>query len=201
MPGGEAAYSVYADGSLGNGAAMRVAPLSLLFAHKNEQLIQAVALASSVTHAHPIGIQGAQLIASAVDAALRAGSGREVFDCAAAGTYDLPFRQRLILARGMFGEEPDHREVASVLGNGIAAHESVVSALVIACMFIDRPFAEMIGFVVGVGGDVDTIGAMSGAIWGAFRGRNALPDPPLRYLEDRDLMESYANQIVELANR
>lgn len=200
MPWNEASYSVYPDGSYGNGAAMRVAPLALLFCNQPEQMNEAVALASSVTHSHSLGIQGAQIIAIAVAAATRTADRQAVFDAVIDGDWEMPHLQRLRIAETKLEQEPNHHDVASILGNGIAAHESVTSALLVACWFLDRPFADMIGFIVSVGGDVDTIGAMAGAIWGACRGIDELPDPPLQYLEDREELEALARRIALLSS-
>ncbi|MEM9347179.1 MAG: ADP-ribosylglycohydrolase family protein [Planctomycetota bacterium] len=200
MPWRDARFSIYKAGSYGNGAAMRVAPIALLFANDKDALDDAVRLASSVTHAHPIGIQGALIIAHAIAAALKTNDGEAIFAEVMEEPWDTTHEQRMNIAYGMLGEIPDHKEVASVLGNGIGAHESVTSALLIACSFIDRPFADMFGYIVSVGGDVDTIGAMAGSVWGAARGCSALPDPPLSFLEDMETLKYLALAIYQLAS-
>ncbi len=45
------------------------------------------------------------------------------------------------------------------------------------------------------GGDTDTIGAMSDAVWGAANGASALPREPLRTLEQRDRLERTADAL------
>ena len=49
------------------------------------------------------------------------------------------------------------------------------------------------------GGDVDTVGAMSGAIWGAANGAERLPAPELERLEERGRLESTARALHEAA--
>ena len=62
--------SIYPDGSFGNGAAMR-APIIGLFYHKNSNdFIDAVRGSAVITHAHPLAIEGAILIALATSLAL-----------------------------------------------------------------------------------------------------------------------------------
>ena len=56
----------FPGGSYGNGAAMRVAPVGLFFRHDTDMLIQQSRLSAIPTHVHPLGINGAQLIALAV---------------------------------------------------------------------------------------------------------------------------------------
>jgi hypothetical protein len=67
-----AGRAVYADGSLGNGAAMRAAPIGLFFQSDFESLRRAAELASSITHAHPLGIEGGVLMARATALVLNA---------------------------------------------------------------------------------------------------------------------------------
>src|SRR5688500_11382225 len=53
-------------GSFGNGAAMRVAPDGLFFRGDRQAVIEQARLSSVATHLHPLGIEGAQLLALAV---------------------------------------------------------------------------------------------------------------------------------------
>ena len=68
------------------------------------------------------------------------------------------------------GEHPDPPAVVSQLGHGIAALDSCVTAIYLAARFLAKPFLDLQQFVTACGGDVDTIGAMAGAIWGAANG-------------------------------
>ncbi len=59
--------SVFPDGSYGNGAAMRVAPVGLFFHHQPELLLEQARLSAIPTHVHPWGIEGAILLAASLD--------------------------------------------------------------------------------------------------------------------------------------
>ncbi len=80
--------------------------------------------------------------------------------------------------------------MASRLGNGMAAQESCVTALYLGLAFLDKAFMEMLAFIARVKGDVDTIGAMAGAIWGAVQGAHKLPPDELQTLEQVERLES-----------
>jgi poly(ADP-ribose) glycohydrolase ARH3 len=56
----------FPGGPFGNGAAMRVAPVGLLFRDDRARLWEQARLSSLPTHVHPFGIEGAQLLALAV---------------------------------------------------------------------------------------------------------------------------------------
>lgn len=53
-------------GSFGNGAAMRAAPVGLLFHRNLDRLWEQARLSALPTHVRPLGIEGAQLLALAV---------------------------------------------------------------------------------------------------------------------------------------
>jgi ADP-ribosylglycohydrolase len=57
---------------------------------------------------------------------------------------------------------------------------------------LTAPFLELQAFVAQVGGDVDTIGAMAGALWGAANGAARLPGSELAKLEQRERLERAA---------
>lgn len=195
----EANRFVYPNGSYGNGAAMRVAPLALFYAERIAELDRAVLQASSVTHAHSLGIQGAQIIARAIVNATNTISPKEILTQAAAEKTEAKHQERLSRTVIMLEQEPNQQSVVSSLGHGVSAHESISTALLIACWFLDRPFLDMLGFIVSVGGDVDTIGAMAGSIWGAYRGLSDLPSSLLGSLEDASLLQSYGEHIASMA--
>ncbi len=69
---------------------------------------------------------------------------------------------------------PTINEVAAVLGNDIRAHTAVPAAIY-AFLSHPRSFADAVTYAVQLGGDRDTIGAMTGAIAGARHGVTAIP--------------------------
>ena len=70
------------------------------------------------------------------------------------------------------------------LGNGITSLTSCPTALYIALRHLSSPFDEMMQFIIKCGGDVDTIGAMAGALWGIANGAARLPSVDLEAREE-----------------
>ena len=172
-----AAKAVHKEGSFGNGAAMRTPVLSLFITEGLPELIKETRRAAETTHGHPLGVEGAVLISVASHKLLRRSSTTEVLSSCAACCQSDEFRERLELVGEWLAENahPEPKTVAARLGNGMSAHESCVSALYIALRHLEASFAALIGFVIACKGDVDTIGAMAGALWGACNGASALP--------------------------
>jgi len=199
MPWRDANRSVYRDGSYGNGAAMRAPVVGLFHAADPDALSEAVRASALVTHAHPLGIEGARLVARAVAEALT--DPAAALERAGAECTESEFRERVDVAREWLesGDQPEPDEIVDRLGAGIAATESCVTALYLALRFLDEKFAELHDFVARCGGDVDTIGAMSGAIWGAANGSGRLPRAELERLEQKERLESTARELYRAA--
>ena len=190
----EANRSVYPEGSYGNGGAMRAPLVGLYYADRADELAEAARLSASVTHAHPLGQEGAALLASATALASSSRFPMEILEGAAAHCGHDPFLKRIDIAAAWLRSKqtPTATEVRQKLGNGIAAAESCVTALYIALRFLESPYMEMHRFAVQCGGDVDTIGAMAGAIWGAAIGAARLPSDKLANLEQRTELTALA---------
>lgn len=193
----EANRTVHRDGSYGNGGAMRAPVVGLFYSNRPDDLVAAARLSASVTHVHPLGMEGAALVASATAAALLRHTPAEVLEGAASVCTLEPFLARLETAIDWFnsGAEPGPTEVAGQLGHGVAASESCVTAVYVAVRFLNRTFLELHQFVAACGGDVDTIGAMAGAIWGAANGVAQLPVEALERLEQRERLTIVASAL------
>jgi len=211
MQWSEANCSVYSEGSFGNGGAMRVPVIGLfyasemgevLYATETEKLCEAAQLSAQITHAHPLGMDGALLIATAVAHALFTRKPFEILEFSAAHCSEIEFQERLAVARTWLASSatPDPREVRRQLGNGIAAVESCVTALYLAARFLNQPFLELQSFIARCGGDADTIGAMAGAVWGAANGAAQLPADALRKLEGAERIKRVAEELYRVAN-
>lgn len=193
----QAATAIFPDGSYGNGAAMRVAPVGLVWAHDRAEAAAVARRQAVVTHAHAVGIDGAVVQASAVSVAARTGA-FQVDDLASlpAATDDL--RAGLAAAAALPSDTtPD--DVVRALGNTVIAQRSVPTALWCAASCSDVRSA--VTFAVGLGGDTDTIAAMAGAIRGAADGPSGLPSQWLAVAEGVDEMRDLAVHLWHTAQR
>jgi poly(ADP-ribose) glycohydrolase ARH3 len=209
VPAREAAARVFdGRGSLGNGAAMRVAPVAVRFAVDKGRLLEQAERSARVTHAHLLGVDGARVQAAAIGAALR---GEDVLVAARESALTAELRHRVDAVETLLGEasnadtlspgkQPSQRPVSlaravELLGNGSAAMESVPTAIY-AALAHDH-FEEAVAFAVSCGGDTDTIAAMAGAIAGARDGASAIPARWLDALEDGSKGRTYVQGLAE----
>lgn len=168
----------FPEGSYGNGAPMRVAPIGLT--QSGSALIEMARLSARVTHAHPLAQIGAVLHATAVREAC---CGRlEMFgvlhqtlaQLERQGLDTREYSQRLERVESGLQSGRSCASLAEELGTGVSALESVPVALY---CFLSHPqdFERVIHEAIFVGGDVDTLASMAGALSGAYLGLSALP--------------------------
>jgi poly(ADP-ribose) glycohydrolase ARH3 len=169
------------EGSLGNGAAMRIAPVAVLFADAPQRLRAQAERSARLTHAHPLAIDAAVAQAAAIAAALR---GEDILAAGRGAARQPELRSRLERAAVLLESEPGPAAVADLLGNSAIGHESVPTAMFAAAS--QGGFEEAVSFAVRCGGDTDTLGAMAGALAGAAHGASAIPARWLDALEDGD---------------
>lgn len=186
------AESHFPGGSYGNGAAMRVAPVGLLFRDDHDAVWEQARLSSLPTHVHPLGIEGAQLVGLAVALACsadrldRGGFFENLSSRCVSLEYSGPLRRANRL---------DHVRDLGLFGNGIEATASAVTAIASFGLTPDS-YDETIGNAILLGGDTDTIAAMAGAISGAYLGVQAIPDHLLNNLEDRKQGKTYIESLA-----
>ncbi len=192
---------VFREGSFGNGGAMRAPVVGLFCCANLEVLVEHARATAVITHAHPLGQEGAVLVALAAALACDNLPPGEIFGVLRAHSqHQPPFRERAALASSWLAcHSPSPGEVRARLGNGISASDSCVTAIYIALRFQDAPFMEMLDFVTACRGDVDTIGAMAGAIWGARNGDTALPREQCNLLEDHERLRRVARELHRVA--
>ena len=112
-----AANKLYQGGSFGNGSAMRVAPVGLLYSRNLEKLREKAYQSSSITHSHELGKEGAALQACAVVLALNTPSDedidREIFLSRLQDfMQDQLYKEKIGQIRELLGEQDKARVVA-----------------------------------------------------------------------------------------
>lgn len=165
-----------------NGAAMRITPVGIARPIDSiATFVDAVAAASAPTHNTGLGIAGAAAVGAAVSAGVDGATTADAIDLAIAAA-DEGARRGYWAAGGEIGPrlrwavpylanlDPALRPdaVAEVIGTSVASQESVVAALALAACAEDA--WHTLCLAAGLGGDTDTIAAMTGAVLGATRG-------------------------------
>jgi poly(ADP-ribose) glycohydrolase ARH3 len=196
----EAAQSLFGgQGSFGNGAAMRIAPVGLFF-HDSPDLYEQARASASVTHAHPVGADGAAVLAWTIAQAVKLDP-QEPFPSEgfSQGLVDFArtreIRDRMVLVRTLLAEDVAPRDAARRLGRSVAVHQSMPFA-VYAFLRHPKSFEACLFCAILHGGDRDTLGAMACAVSGAYLGIAAIPQAWREKLENREYIEELAFRLV-----
>ncbi len=191
-------------GSFGNGASMRIAPLGLFF-HDNPHIYEISEQSAIVTHAHPLGIEGAAVLAKAIGLVVELDpeisnstvERDQYLDLLISYSKTEQFKEKLYLVKDLLKEEKKLQVCAKQLGANVEALKSVpfsiLSFLRNSCNFEDCLLDTVL-----VSGDRDTIGAMVGALLGAYLGIQKIANHWIEKLENRAYIESLSLQLVEL---
>ncbi len=168
-PWQEAAAAVFGGtGSMGNGGAMRAAPLGGYFAEDLDAVVAQARASAQVTHAHPEGQAGAIAVAVAAAWAWRhrgdPALARELIQAAVERTPDGDTRAGLVAAAAL-PFKASVAEAVGKLGNGsrIISRDTAPFALWCAARHIDD-FTEAMWATVSGLGDRDTTCAIVGGI-------------------------------------
>ena len=201
-----AAWNSVAGPSWGNGGAMRIAPLGVAMCGSAD-LIQAAEESCKITHTHPNGVAGAVVQALGVSEAVRRGllslgldrvELAELWVSAASEYGEGMVRALRRLADLRAGPDPEDKAqtLSTVFPCDVSAAGAVPAAL--AAFLWSEDFEDAVVTAVNAGGDSDTVGAMAGALAGAYYGASQIPEDLLAGLSEDGMAPS---EVKELGRR
>ena len=213
-----------------NGAAMRIAPVGIavpLDPAASSQislltLVDRVVMASSVTHNTGIALAGAAAVAAAVSAgvsgatvaqatalgiqAARLAAGRGHWVAGADVAARIEWAAGLVAGRARAGGEPGREAEAAgliytLVGTSLATQESVPAAFAVLAAVPADPWRAC-RLAASLGGDCDTIAAMTGAIAGACHGVGSFPPGAIAAIDAQGLgLAALAGELLALRDR
>jgi len=193
--------------SFGNGGAMRVAPIGCFYYSDLEAIKENAILSARITHNHPEGLAGAVAQATAIGLAVQHALGNRgieperLLDKIAAQVIDIDkgFAEALGAVKSI-PRDSTLEVIEAIAGRyslSLRAIESVPAA--IGAFVLTGSFRDAVVLAVNLGGDTDTIGAMAGAIAGAYYGYSEIPQGWLDPLENGAKGRDYVvNCVTEL---
>lgn len=170
-------------GSYGNGAAMRISPVAY-FAKSLEEVKVLSREVTAVSHNHPEGLKGAESTAVAIWLALNKKSKEEIKSYIEEHYYKLDFDYETLKEQYSFKE---------------SSQNTVPQA--IFCFLISENFEDCLRTSISIGGDADTLCAISCAIAEAFYGvPKQIHSTAIQFLDKRltDLYKKYYEQSTKL---
>ena len=190
---------------------MRIAPIGFFYYNDREKLVQTALLSAQITHRHRQGMAGALAQALAVGLATEHGVRKQQVD-RCSFLREIATQVRLVdhevadeLSRiGSLetagGLEDKIEQIAAAFARDISAKGAVPPAL--ASFLLNGSFSDTVVTAVNCGGDTDTVGAMAGAVAGAYYGFSAIPREWVVPLENgekgRDYVVALGKGLAEL---
>ena len=192
----------FKDGSYGNGAAMRAPILAMCFPEDKESLSANIVKCSEITHAHPLAIEGAKLIAFVTYSALHDWNNEAILEALPTWCKSNEYQTKVAFCIESIqaSDTVQIKVLKSKLGNSIAASQSCVTAIYFALKYRNQSYDSMLTQIYKLGGDADTIGAMAGAIWGAFNGCDAIDKRKIQSIESSAKIVDLSEQLYAMSS-
>jgi ADP-ribosylglycohydrolase len=171
----EAARLFHGQGSYGNGAAMRAAPIGAYFASDLDRVRREALRSAEPTHAHPEGAAGAVAVAIAAALATSGAQRDQILPEVIRFTPGGHTQERLRRAAET-DLSADPVRVGLALGTGldVTAHDTVPFGLWVVVRHLTS-FEDAIWTATSQYGDRDTLGAIVGGIVVLATGEEAIP--------------------------
>ena len=188
--------------SQGNGAAMRVVPLAIVYHDEPDTLVDMVRENARQTHPNPEAVAGAEAVARLVayfleleaDATFDA---ETLIDAALprSTTQDLDaWRERI----AKVAEQVERGERLEQVGTS-GWVEDTISAVIYLLLTYGVQIDEALREILAAGGDVDTIAALYAACVGAWRGTGVLKPKWVEEVQGAATLIEQADRLVEAA--
>jgi ADP-ribosyl-[dinitrogen reductase] hydrolase len=172
----------------GNGSIMRLAPVALRWHNDPEAARRHARAQSRTTHGAPAAVEASALLADILVDAIKTGD----------KAYAL--RSRDVDVRGL--SRIAHGDWRAKERAGIKSSGYVVDTLEAALWSVHSSdsFADAVILAANLGGDADTVGAVTGQIAGALWGSTGIPRVWLDKLAWRDRIEDRARRLMAAAS-
>jgi ADP-ribosyl-[dinitrogen reductase] hydrolase len=185
--------------SAGNGSIMRLAPVPLFYAQNPLEAIEKSGESSRTTHQAITAIDACKylggLIVGAINGVSKEELLSELYSPVPGYWEENPLVEEIYeIAAGSFKE----RQPPEIQGTGYVV-KSLEAAL--WAFYRSNSFREGCLLAVNLGMDADTTAAVYGQIAGAFYGESEIPESWRNQLFHRDLLEYFANRLLELSLR
>jgi ADP-ribosyl-[dinitrogen reductase] hydrolase len=185
--------------SAGNGSLMRLAPVPLFYSQSPLEAIERSGESSRTTHGAASAIDACRYFGGLIAGAILGGTKEELLSNSYAPAQDY-WRTH--------GLAPEIAEIADGSFKRLQPPQIKGTGHVVKCLqaalwafYRSNSFREGCLLAVNLGNDADTTGAVYGQIAGAYYGEEGIPAEWRRTLAHTELIQSFADRLLELAMR
>jgi ADP-ribosylglycohydrolase len=197
-----------------SGLPMKVTPLGIIFDIKDQgKILDTLEKLAYYSHYTDSAVSAAAGVTAFISSALSGSSIEQIFDdvlefmqnaeSCALKTFQPSSYQRVKFLYSYL-EKFEHNKdslnfLSEVIGTGINSYEVVPAALMVFKLFSNQPL-KAIDAAVELGGDTDTIAALTGSFTGAYNGISSFEEGPLAKLSEVNEFDfkNTAEKLLEL---
>ncbi len=189
------------DNFNGNGSLMRMVPIAFYAYAKNleeNDIIDLVSLSSSLTHSHGISILGCYIYVRYLIFLLDGFDKNQSYDLIKKLDYSFVSSEIKEEYKNLFADNFLSLPLDKISSTGYIVHtlESVIW-----CVNNTNSFKEAIIGAINLGGDTDTIGALTGALAGIIYGFHSIPKYWINNLQKKDYLKLMYSSFLKTLNR
>lgn len=168
------------------GAAMRVAPIGLIYNFSFELVEKYAYIQSMVTHKGKAAIGGAVAVAMVIASLCH--------------QYDRESISKEVITKTEKYDKLVSGKIASGAADGVSIYAWDAVPAAFYCFLTFNSYEECVLNAVNMGGDTDSIGAMAGAMKGAELGISNIPQKWVEEVRDTHYLQEVAEQLYETYN-
>ncbi len=177
----------------GNGSLMRLAPVALFYGHDLNVAAHCAGASSLTTHGSPEATDACRVFAAMIVTALHGGDKAELRTLSVKNPWMLKTQPKIAaIVRGDYR----NKDISEISGDGY-----VVSTLEAALWCFEKTDSFEAGAIecVNLGLDTDSVGAVYGALAGAFYGYEAIPARWRDNLVKKELVLDFADRLCAVS--
>jgi len=178
---------IVGDENSGNGSLMRLAPIALYYYHDKNKLINYASQSSQTTHKSELSVDACIYYAQLIAGAIKGNSKEELLSNEFVDTKDMR-KEVISIVNGSYKEDKIYQPTGYVI-------DTLETALVAFDRF--NSFEDGLLYIVSLGYDTDTVGAVYGQLAGAFYGYDNIPNKWKSSLMRHNMIYNIAEKIYE----
>lgn len=192
------------ESSNGNGSLMRMSPIPIYSLQESDGvLLQRCQDVSSITHAHPRSIIACGIYSLFLKALLLGKKKEEAYKESVKISNEYYSKDQRFTNELKYFQRIFNLELQNLTEDEIESSGYVIDSLEasIWCSVHFKSFKDMMLGAINLGGDTDTIGAITGSIAGAIYGKTSIPEEWIKKIIRMDeilpLIKDFSNKAVE----
>ena len=187
--------------SNGNGSLMRILPVAYYSYYKNlnnEQIYQLTKNISSLTHRHEISILGCYIYVLYTIKLIQGIDKEEAYKQIQKEDYSKFTKESLDKYKRILKEDINNQNINNIKSSGYIV-DSLEAAL--WCILNTDNYKDSVLTAVNLGGDTDTIAAITGSMTGIIYGYNEIPQDWINSLARKEYLEDLSNNLEKVLTK